>query len=193
MSNPYESPNSDPYKSSYSPEYSAPVGHVPSPLVQQVRIIAILNAIQGGLEILMGLIQGSMAFVFPAIMMMDPNLQDDPEAPPDAFFWGLGIAYAIIGLALLIGGGLRILATFRNWNFRGRMLGIVSMGVGMVSMLTCYCAPTGIGLLVWGLIAYLNPSVIQAFEMGEDGEHPETILQTFSPHSHYQSPPPNKY
>ena len=186
MSNPYESPYSDPYQQPARPYgYGQPTGHERTPLVQQVRIIAILNAVQGGLEVIMGLIQGSMAFFFPALMMMEQGNQG-PGAPPDEFFWVIGLIYGVIGLVLLTGGGLRIFAAIRNYRYRGRMLGIVSFGVGLLSIITCYCAPTAIGLLVWGLIAYLNPSVMQAFEMGEQGESPEQIMQHFSPYGGYQ-------
>ena len=187
MSNPYESPQSDFYEQPAKPgEYGEATGHVPSPLVQQVRVIAVLNAVQGGLEIIMGLIQGSMAFLFPALMIMDANANQGPDAPPEEFFWVISLIYGGIGLVLLIGGGLRVFATIRNWGYRGRVLGIVSFSVGMLSIITCYCAPTGIGLLVWGLIAYLNPSVKQAFEMGEEGVPPEEIMRRFSPYGSYQ-------
>ena len=100
MSNPYESPQSDPYQQPAKPFGPAqPAGHLPSPLVQQVRIIAVLNGVQGGLEVIMGLIQGSMAFLFPMLVMMEGNANGG-EDPPEEMFWVLGVIYGAIGLAL---------------------------------------------------------------------------------------------
>jgi hypothetical protein len=55
------------------------------------------------------------------------------------------------------------------------------MVIGMGSVLSCYCAPTGIALLVYGLIVYLNPAVKLAFEMGAQGIPASQILATFVP------------
>ena len=184
MSNPYESPSYD----SYSPPPQKPTGNmppggaVPSPLVQQVRVIAILNAVQGGLELLMGLYYIGMAFFFPAMMMMDPDINNNPNEPPEQFFWIFIIIFGLLGGGVFVSAILRIVAAFKNWNYRGRILGIISFGAGMVTVITCYCAPTAVGMLIYGLIVYLNPSVAHAFEMGESGEPPETIQARFSPY-----------
>ena len=80
----------------------------------------------------------------------------------------------------MIAGLLRLYAGIQNFRFRGRTLGIISFSVGLFSMLGCYCAPTSIGVFVYGLIVYLNPAVKAAFEMGEQGMNGDQILASFA-------------
>src|SRR5205823_5880308 len=66
-------------------------------------------------------------------------------------------------------GLLRIVAGLFNIRYRRRGLGIAALAVGLVTMMTAYCAPTAIGLAVYGLIVYLNEPVVLAFQMGDSG------------------------
>ena len=86
-----------------------------------------------------------------------------------------------MGAPVLISGILRIVAGYQNYQFKGRMLGFVSFILGMSSMLSCYCAPTAIGVLVYGLIIYLNPAVTAAFQMAREGRTGNEILAAFTP------------
>ena len=72
-------------------------------------------------------------------------------------------------------GGLNIAAGIKNLKYRSRTLGIAALCLGIVPVFTCYCAPTAIGILIYGLIIYLNRDVSRAFEMGEQGISPEQI------------------
>jgi hypothetical protein len=45
----------------------------------------------------------------------------------------------------------------------------VALVMGSISIGTCYCAPTSIALLVYGLIIYLNNSAVQAFALAKQG------------------------
>jgi hypothetical protein len=67
-------------------------------------------------------------------------------------------------------------------------MGLVSIIVGLASMFTCYCAPTAIALLVYGLMIYLNNAVRTAFQMGQQGQSAEQILAAFNPYpaNYYQ-------
>jgi hypothetical protein len=73
---------------------------------------------------------------------------------------------------------------------------MVSIIAGLSSMLSCYCAPTAVGLLVYGLILFLNPAVKTAFQMVEQGHSVDQVLAAFSPfqQTYYQQatyqPPP---
>ena len=96
--------------------------------------------------------------------------------------WVLGVIYLGLGAPILLAGVLRIFAGVQNFRFRGRTLGIISMIAGMASMLTCYCAPTGIGVLIYGLIVYMNPAVAAAFAMGQQGASGSEILAAFMPY-----------
>lgn len=186
MSNPYASPSFDPKQFQDYPS------HIPPPngygWVQQVRVVAILNCVQGGLELLLGLFLSGMG-IFVALMMQaernNPNFRGN-NAPPAGMEWILGGGYIAFGLIIMAAAILRFYAGFQNFRYRGRILGIVSFVCGLVSMLACYCAPTGIAMLIYGLIVYLNPAVQAAFVMGEQGMKTDDILNSFLPY-----PPPS--
>lgn len=78
-------------------------------------------------------------------------------------------------------------AGIQNFRYRRRVLGIVSQVCGLASMFGCYCGPTSIMLLIYGLIVYLNPAVQAAFEMGDKGTPTDAILASFLPY------PPRQY
>jgi hypothetical protein len=138
------------------------VGHVP--------IVAILLLVQGGLELLFGLFclaYCGLAFVLP------------PEAMAGLDVSVVAIFMGVFGVMGLLCGSLRIAAGLANWNYRRRLLGITALGVGLVSMFTFYCAPTAIALGIYGLIVYVNESVIAAFELGSQGRSKAEIQAAF--------------
>lgn len=191
MSNPYQPPGFDPkyfQDQHYGPRYVADPGYG---YVSQVRVVAILNCVQGGLEIPLGLILGAVAAFIPFAVQMDKQAGGGAGGPPEEMKWIVGGAYGLIGAALLISGTLRVVAGIQNFRFRWRTLGMVSFFLGLGSMIACYCAPTSIGMLVYGLIIYLNPAVKAAFEMGKQGMSGEEILARFaSPGTMPFKPPP---
>jgi hypothetical protein len=168
--NPYASPPSN--AGSFPPIGRAPsrsmVGHVP--------VVAILMMVQGGLEVLMGLGLVAMGGIFPVLMRMDemPNRGEGP--PPEMVGWMMLAIYGGLGLLTLVAAGLHLFAGLRNYRFRSRTLGLVALGGGLVTVFTCYCAPTSIALAVYGLVTYLNPDVSQAFELGGAGKKRNEIL-----------------
>jgi hypothetical protein len=154
----------------------------PSSLVQQVRIFGILNAVQGGLELIMGLLFLFYAVFFP-IMMSNPEFQQQqPDPPPKEFLWAMGIGFGVGAALLLAVSVARIAAGVMNWRFRGRGLAMFSIIGGAVTVLTCYCAPTSIAVLIYGLVVMLSPQVKQAFAMAAKGTPPEKLLVEFSPY-----------
>jgi hypothetical protein len=179
--NPYASPSLQASK--------GPVGqYAPLPrspgrgMVGHVQVVAILMIVQGALEALMGFGLVAMGGFFPAMMQMEMdrgNAGQQPPIPAEAMSWMMLVIYGGLGLLVLIAAGLHIFAGIRNYQFRGRILGLVALGGGMVTVLTCYCAPTAIGLGVYGLITYLNPEVAQAFAMGEAKRSKDDILAAF--------------
>jgi hypothetical protein len=132
----------------------------------------------------MGLFTAGMGVLFPALMQMDKARNPNPsqDGPPDEFVWVLTFVYFAIGIPVLTSGVLRIVAGVQNYRFKGRTLAMISIVAGLGSMLSCYCAPTAIGLLVYGLILLMNPAVKAAFEMASRGHSADQILATFSPY-----------
>jgi hypothetical protein len=184
MENPYQSPVHDFKDHSGGPFVPPPQGGFG--WVSQVRVIAVLNCVQGGLELLMGLLYVGMAIMMTVVMQTAP--QDGPNPPPAGMEWLFLGVYGGLSVPLFIVAVLRIYAGIQNFQFRGRTLGIVTMCVGVASALMgCYCLPTSVALMVYGLIVYLNESVAAAFEMGRQGADGSTILASFAS-QHYRPP-----
>ncbi len=133
--------------------------------VHHVRTVAILMIIQGILEVVMGMLLIVMGIGMPFFLRWQaaqhPNKMDLPSADMTSFI--LTIFYAGTGIVLLTSAGLLIFAGIRNYQFRHRRFGIAALGSSMATLLSCYCAPTAIGLLTYGLIVYLDPAVTKAF------------------------------
>jgi hypothetical protein len=192
MSNPYQPP------SSFEPKFfqDAPPqllqGSRDYGWVQQVRIYAILSAVQAALEIPLGLMLVCVGGMFPVMMQLDKNNPNRAgNGPPPEVLGVVMAVYITIGVVLISIAVLRLVAAYRNFYFKGRVLGLVAMSVGLLSMLTCYCAPTSIAVLIYGLIVYQNPAVRAAFAWGEEGRTPAEIYAQFMPYRAYlpQTPP----
>lgn len=190
MSNPYQPPSFDPTQFQDRPAFPPGSPYGPTNWVGQVRIFAILNIVQGVLELMFGLMISAAGVFFPLMTQMDEFKKAAAEAdgpPPEQMMWMVGGIYLVIGIVVLICGILRIVAGIQNYRFKCRTLGFVALIVGMAPVFTCYCAPTAIALLVFGLIIFLDPAVKAAFEMARQGRTTDQILAAFTP---YQSTSP---
>lgn len=151
-------------------------------LVGQVKPLSICMIVQGVLEILMGGFYVAMSFFMPAMMMagqppgqMTAQQQEMMQTMQMTF----GLIYGIGGGAAILGGILRITAGIRGLYFRNRILGIIANFAGLLSVVTCYCLPTSIGLSVWGAIVHFNSPVKRAFALGDQGMKPSEIVASF--------------
>jgi hypothetical protein len=113
---------------------------------RQIRVVATMQIVEG-------LLEGVWGLVF-AI---------SPADAPGRGGEGSAIALLFVGLLVAAGGALRVLAGALNLAYLGRWLGIVALVVGCLSMATCCCMPTSLGLLVYGLLVYTNSDVRRAF------------------------------
>ena len=176
VDNPYAPP--DMQRSAMASGFTDAIPRVQSPgLVGHVPIISILMMVQGGLEIVMGLGLVAIGGFFPVLLQMDPNAANRPQDLPPV--WIFLAIYGGLGVVTLVAAGLHLFAGIRNYQFRGRVLGIVALAGGLVAMFSCYCAPTAIGLGVYGLIVFLNPETTQAFALGEAGTKRGDILAAY--------------
>jgi hypothetical protein len=140
-----------------------------SGLVSQVRVVALLNAVEGGLELSVaafGLFIGMILLVVPA------EIQRQGGGNPRA----LAAIYLTVGGVNLILGSLRLLASWRNYFFHNRGLGIVSLCVGLISTFAGCCAITSVGVAIYGLIVFFDTAVIDAFQRRSQGASVEEIL-----------------
>jgi hypothetical protein len=140
------------------------VGHVP--------IIATLMLVLGFCELLMALFCAFFAMVMLAL---------PPEANVGTDLRFASAFYGVISLVLGVVGLLRLLAGYFNLTYRKRGLGIASLGVGLITVFTGFCAPTAIALAIYGLVVYFNDSVIGAFALGDAGKKPREIDSAFPP------------
>jgi hypothetical protein len=147
MENPYQAPAPDPTR------HMLPAAeHQLAQAAGWVRAFAGLSLVQAFLELMLGVML--LLFVWFVVSADEFN----GELPP--WFGAYMFAIAAIHLGL---GVLRGVAAVCNWQFRGRILGIVAASVGLVTMFTCYCAPTAIALFVFALLLFLNESARTLF------------------------------
>ena len=127
--------------------------------LKQMPVIGILTIVQASLELMMGVMLG-FAAVMMGVMQNDPKFMNQPNMPP--MFWvvvGYGIAASVIGIVAL----LRLTSGIMILRRRGRMFSVVMSILGLVTVFTCYCSLTSIGLCVYTLIVLLQPSVTEEY------------------------------
>ena len=148
-------------------------------LVTHVPVVAVFMIVQGALEMIMGVVLIGLGFGMP-LLMQDELRRNPPGAngpSPEMMSWVIVGVYSVLGVLTLLGSALHIVAGFRNYGYRSRILGIVALIAGMAtSLVTCYCAPTAIAIGVYGLVCYLNPSVMQAFQLVSAGRSKSEML-----------------
>lgn len=134
--------------------------------------LGILTIIHGVLLALAGILYGvtysGMGFWMSAL---PPPQGADPAAAqfPIAFMIVIGV---VIGLLHIVPGVLQIIAGLKLRKRRGRIFGIVAMSVAMLTGIACYCLPTSIGLLVFGLIVLLDQGVKEVMDRAEVSPDP---------------------
>ena len=72
----------------------------------------------------------------------------------------------------------KFIERFGHWLLAGSF--ILLAITGLISLFAgCYCLPTSIGLLVWGIIILINDPVKRAFEMRTAGTDKQGIDEAF--------------
>ena len=138
-------------------------------MVGQVKVVGILMIVHGVTVIIMG---GLVAFAGAWIMGAGPA--GGGGGGPDAKI--ISVIYMAFGSLILLCGVLNALAGIRLIMYRNRVLGLVALFTNVVVLLTCYCAPTAIGMMIYGLIVLFNHDVTRAFEMVAGGATPEEAI-----------------
>lgn len=148
--------------------------------VKQVPILAIMTIVQGVLLLLMA--AGCIAygcFIFFMPTMMPPEEQARMQAQAGAVFEIMGWVMIGLGVFILVISILHFIAGYRALIYRGRIFMIVTWFLGLTVSITMYCAPTCIGLAIWGMIVFFNPAVAEAFRMVEGGVNRKEIQNHF--------------
>lgn len=171
-------PSENPYAPNAVPGSQTPFGaeapaseELQRSILTNIRIVAIMLIVHGSMLLLAALFFIAMSAFLPnLIAKTPPPANASPNGPtPEQMATILTGTYLFMGTAALLPGILQLVAGIRNLYPKGRTLGLVALFSGVVSIATCYCAPTSIGLLIYGLIIYFNPTAIRAFELGKQG------------------------
>jgi hypothetical protein len=163
---------------------------------RQIKVVAILLMVEGGLESLMGIFLTVMGPVMMTILKDAPTTSSGSPPPPALF----GAIYIVMGVATLHAGIIKVVAGIRNVSFKSRMLGFIGLGSCLLSFASCYCIPTALGVGIYGLIVYINEKSAQAFQMGDSGMPADQIVATldgmgagYPQQQQQQYPPPPPY
>ncbi len=153
-------------------------------LVTQVPVIGILMIVQGVLIGLMGLVAAGYALMLPTIFqeMQKQAAKENnpgPQFPIEMGPW-FTIAGVVVGVLILALGILTGIAGYRVMQYRSRVFALTMLSVGLTTVMTCYCAPTAIGMFIYGLIVLLNQPVKVAFELRSTGKTVQEIQRAFA-------------
>jgi len=145
-------------------------------MAAQVTVVGILMIVQGSLACVLGVL-----LAFGGVFLSAIGL-DMPGGPPEArdVFTFLSIVYFALGMFAFAGGILNIFGGVKALRYRGRGFVLTALFFNIATIFTVYCAPTSIGLLIYGLIVMFNAEVVSAFNLGEQGMPPEEIKRRFT-------------
>lgn len=135
-------------------------------IVRQVPTLGVLMAVQGGLVCAVGLLLVGVGFMFPFLLEMQAQ-QPGAVPPPGGVEILMLAVYAGMGMLLLVVGGLTIYSGIRVYRFQSRVMAMVMLGAGFLTIMSCYCLPTAIALAIFGFIVLTKTPVIHAFRIAE--------------------------
>jgi hypothetical protein len=129
-----------------------------------VQVVAILMIVHGVLVSLMGVVYVKDGLAI-CVSFWAPNSGIFAPSGRAAFdlIDMLFPIYGVIGLPVLAVGLLNIVAGIRCLRLRGRILALVALFSNVVPVFTCYCLPTSVGLMIYGLIVLFHSEVAFAF------------------------------
>jgi hypothetical protein len=147
-------------------------------LVNQVMVVGILQIVLGAMELMMGCLLLFYSVLLGFVMPSMPNgAANNP--PPEVMFW-ISIGCGIVGIIVFVFSILRIVTGIYSFWFKRRMMMLVSLIGGMVTILTCYCSLFSIAIGIYGVIVMLDPAVRQAYRMSAEGVPAEEIKARFA-------------
>lgn len=146
---------------------------VPS-TVQQVRVSSSLQIMVGALELLPAAYLLVLAGIVGSTFFWTNEVPAGEEDRPIQFFFTYA-AVSFGGFTIFIVAVLRIWSGIAGFKFKRRKMSIFASVLGITSALTVFCSIFSIGMLIYGLIIYLNRDVRRAYEMAEQGMTPDQI------------------
>jgi|SoiMethySBSTD1v2_1073268.scaffolds.fasta_scaffold194602_2 hypothetical protein len=140
-------------------------------MVGQVKIVGILMIVHGLTVMIMGGILAALGIMMAGAA---PPGGGGPGGPPDPVIFV--IIYIAWGGVIAACGLLNSVAGFRVMTFHNRILGLIALFSNILALLSCYCALTAIGMMIYGLIVLFQPDVARAFELVAGGATPEEAI-----------------
>jgi hypothetical protein len=144
-------------------------------MVGQVKVVGILMIVNGVLLILMGGFYAAMGSMFAFGLPGGPP--PGGGGPPPGLFLAI---YGVIGGSVICSGLLNAVAGYRVMTFRNRVFGIIALFSNILGLLTCYCALTAIGMMVYGLIVLFHSDVVRAFDAVSRGATSEEVIGRYT-------------
>jgi len=130
--------------------------------------LGVMMIVHGCLLVLMGIFHVlSMAMV--ALVMQNADVSNRDELLASGVL-GMTAGWMLLVAALhAVPGVLQVVAGVKVRRQRGRVVAFIALGSAMTSVLGCYCAPTSIALLIWGLVVLMSEGVPEVFEAADVG------------------------
>jgi hypothetical protein len=151
-------------------------------MVKQVPVVASLMIANGAIVSLMGLYLVVMGpFLFTMMNVAPPPGPGGPKPGDKAVLTAMSVVYLVLGLVVLTAAVLNIVAGIRSLSFRSRTLALVALFSNLAPMFTCYCIPTSLGLMIYGLIVFFQPDVARAFALVAEGVPAERFKRGWRP------------
>jgi hypothetical protein len=116
-------------------------------------------------------VQGALEMVA-ALALLVGGSDSDTRAPTTLFG---ALLHYLAPPVLLICGGLKAFAANRTRCFRGRRIGLAGLWSAIPTAWVWLCAPSGLALLIYGLVVYRDRRSRKAFALGESGRSVEEV------------------
>ena len=138
-----------------------------------LQAVGILQVVAGGMELVVATLY---VFIMGTFLLARDDANALLDGGPRAFF----LIYASIWACVAVSGCLRIASGISSFYYRRRTLMLVSLVLGFVSVMTCYCAATAVPIGVYGLVVMLSSTAKRAFAMRRAGMTPQQIRDAFN-------------
>jgi len=130
--------------------------------VAHVEWLAIVTMVHGGLLTSYALLLAVYGAVFGVTLgQVEPTRDDGP--PPEIMAGLIGGTMLVMMLGQLVPGVLQLIGGWYMRKFRYRALAVGALLSGVMSVIGCYCLPTSVLLIIWGLIVLFDESVAKRF------------------------------
>jgi hypothetical protein len=143
-------------------------------MVGQVKVVAILMIVNGALVLLVGI---ALSVLGAAILVGVRQPQGAVVRPGEvAGVQIVSAVYIVLGLLVLTAGACNIMAGVGSLRFRGRGLALTALFFNIIPLITLWCAPTCLGVMIYGLIVMFNREVAEAFRLAAEGMPADEIM-----------------